>query len=94
VKIVSGNYDFGEEENMIKVPLVGKFKGQYALVDDQDAWVLKLEWEGVKYPSGIVYARVSSWKEGLHGQLMHRLILGLGPEDSEVNCIEDDSLNC
>ena len=78
---------------MIKIPLVGKFKGKYALVDDCDDWVLKLRWTGWKDRTGNIYAIVSSRKEGLHSQRLHRLILGLKKGDSEVDHIDGDGLN-
>ena len=78
---------------MIKVPLVGKFKGQYALVDDCDKWVLNLRWAGKRGRSGIIYAIVSQWKGGLNTQLLHRLILGLKPGDPNVDHKDGNGLN-
>ena len=78
---------------MIRVPLVGKFVGMYALVDDQDAWVLKFRWKGMKGKSGIIYARVSSGKDGLNNKYLHRLILGLKKGDPDVDHIDGDGLN-
>jgi len=79
---------------MIKVPLIGKFKGMYALVDDCDAWVLKFRWCGRRDTSGIIYAHISTRKEGLNGTSLHRLILGLKPGDPDVDHIDSDGLNC
>ena len=77
---------------MIKVPLVGKYKGLYAIVDDCDAWVLKFRWCGIK-PRNIIYAVVSTRKKGLNGTRLHRLILGLKKGDSGVDHIDGDGLN-
>ncbi|MDP3025911.1 MAG: hypothetical protein Q8O10_10325 [candidate division Zixibacteria bacterium] len=51
---------------MIKVPLIGKYEGQYALVDDQDVWVLKFRWFGKTDRPNLIYASVSTRKEGLN----------------------------
>lgn len=79
---------------MRQIPLIAKFTGHFALVDDEDfEWLSKFRWSGNKRLATI-YAHVSTRKKGFHGEQMHRLILGLSKRNGiEIDHIDGDGLN-
>lgn len=69
---------------MIKVPLGGKAKGTFALVDDADAWVLDHSWclDSGGYVAGRVNGRT---------QRLHKVLMGGGR--SHVDHVNRDKLD-
>jgi HNH endonuclease len=76
---------------LIRVPLT---KGQFALVDDQDEWVLDFKWQA-RWNKGTqsFYAVRNIYKGGKHATTdMHREIMN-APKDMDVDHINHDTLD-